>query len=74
MPLTPELEGTIPALVKADLKQKVVSNTCERCSIANCAERAAPPVVANLREKRKNVGETINELQRKARLAARRRL
>ena len=74
MPLTPELEGTIPALVKADLKHKVVSNTCERCSIVDCTERAASPDVADLRQKRKNVGETIKELQRKSRLAARRRL
>jgi len=71
MPLTPELEGTIPALVKAELKHQVVSNTCERCPIHDCAERAAPPVVAELRQKRKQVGETIDDLQRKARQAAR---
>jgi len=71
MPLTPELEGTIPALVKAELKHQIVSNTCERCPIEDCVERAAPPVVADLRQKRKKVGETIEELQRKARQAAR---
>ena len=72
MPLTEELEGTIPALVKADLQYKVVNNTCERCPITDCAERAAQPVVAQARERRRTVMETINELQRQARLAARR--
>lgn len=71
MPLTAELEGTIPSLVKADLKHRIVNNTCERCPIENCEERAAEPLVANLRQKRKKVGETIEELQRKARQAAR---
>ncbi|MFK8056242.1 MAG: helix-turn-helix domain-containing protein [Saprospiraceae bacterium] len=71
MPLTPELEGTIPALVKAALQHQVVSNTCERCPIENCNERAAPPNAANLKQQRKQVGETIDDLQRKARQAAR---
>ena len=72
MPLTEELEGAIPALVKADLQRRVVNNTCERCGIADCAERAAPPTVARARERRRAVDAAVEELQRRARAAARR--
>ena len=72
MPLTPELEGAIPALLKADLRREVVNNTCERCPIADCAERAAPPTVAASRQRRREVKDAIERLQREARQAARR--
>ncbi len=72
MPLTPELEGTIPSLVKADLEHREVNNTCERCPIMDCAERAAPPVVERARLKRHEVADTIEALEREARRAARR--
>ena len=72
MPLTPELEATVPSLLRANLNHRVVNNTCERCPILDCLERAAPPVVAEAKLRRKAVTETIEELQRKARQAARR--
>ena len=72
MPLTPELEARVPVLLRADLKRRVVNNTCERCPIVDCAERAAPPVMAEARLRRKAVSDAIEELQRRARQAARR--
>ena len=72
MPLTPELEATVPALLRANLRRRVVSNTCERCPIEDCGVRAAPPVFARARAKRKAVADGIEELQRRARQAARR--
>ncbi len=72
MPLTPELEATVPVLLRADLKHRVVNNTCERCPIKDCQERAAPAVFAEAKAKRRAVAEQIEELQRQARQAARR--
>ena len=72
LPLTPELEGISPALLKADLKRVEVNNTCERCPITTCTERAAKPTVEIARLQRREVNEKITELQRKARQAARR--
>ena len=72
MPLTPELEATVPALLRADLRHVVVSNTCERCPLEDCEVRAAAPVFAEARARRRAVAETIEELQRRARQAARR--
>ncbi len=72
MPHTPELGATVPALLRADLRRRVVNNTCERCPIQDCQERAAPAVVAEAHAKRRAVGEAIEELQRQARQRARR--
>lgn len=72
MPLTPDLEATIPSLLRADLKHRVVNNTCERCPITDCQERAAPALFAEAKAKRRAVTEAIEELQRQARQAARR--
>ena len=72
MPMTPELEGTIPALLKAELTPVEVNNTCERCPITDCSVRAAPPTVITDRQRRRDINKTIDELQRRARQAARR--
>ena len=72
MPMSDELAGALPALVRADLKRRVVNNTCERCPIDDCAERAGPPTVVEARQRRRGVTEAIDELQRRARQAARR--
>ena len=72
LPMSTELEATIPSIVRADLKHRLVSNTCERCSIMDCQVRAAAPVVALARQQRKDAQDTIDELQRRARQAARR--
>ena len=71
-PLTPELEGRIPSLLQRNVPRRVVNNTCERCAVADCAERVAPPTVVRAREQHQGVRETIAELHRRARQAARR--
>jgi len=72
MPLTAELEATIPSLLKADLQRREVNNTCERCAILDCAERAAPPIYEQARRRRHAVHDAIEGLERQARRAARR--
>lgn len=39
-----------------------VNVTCERCGIADCAERAAPPVALQQREARKQVEDVLSRL------------
>lgn len=42
-----------------------VNVTCERCSLSNCAERAAPPSVLQKREERRHMQELLNKLTEK---------
>lgn len=65
---------TIGILVDADLKNKIrfcedpviqlreVNQTCERCPIHPCAERAFPPVVVEKRKQRQKVQEALKRL------------
>lgn len=65
---------TIGILLDDDLRQKVrflkdpaisvreVNNTCERCPIGDCEERAAPPVVVHSKNRRKKVQQRLREL------------
>ncbi|MEO1258262.1 MAG: helix-turn-helix domain-containing protein [Bacteroidota bacterium] len=46
-----------PAIIK-----KQVNTTCERCPIENCQERAAPPLIVNMKNKRKQVEEALKKL------------
>ncbi|HRI58887.1 MAG TPA: helix-turn-helix domain-containing protein [Saprospiraceae bacterium] len=39
-----------------------VNVTCERCSLTDCAERAAPPTVVQKREERRQMQELLNKL------------
>jgi len=71
-PLTPELENRIPSLLKGNVPHRVVNNTCERCAVENCAERAAEPTVIANKRKQYEVRQALDELHRRARQAARR--
>ena len=71
-PLTPELEGRIPSLLKGNVPRRVVNNTCERCAITDCAERAAPPTVVAMRQQQQAIRQAVEERHRRARQAARR--
>lgn len=65
---------TVGLLVTDDLRKKVgflddksislrmVNNTCERCSLTDCAERAAPPTVAAHRQQLKAMQKRLQEL------------
>ncbi len=39
-----------------------VNNTCERCAMADCSERSAPPIVITTKEKKKKVDIALKEL------------
>lgn len=47
------------------IPQTVVNVTCERCSLHNCAERAAPPSAIQKREARKRMQEALKKLTEK---------
>jgi len=44
------------------IPRTVVNVTCERCSIADCSVRAAPPTALQKREARKRMEETLKKL------------
>ncbi|MBK9335561.1 MAG: helix-turn-helix domain-containing protein [Lewinellaceae bacterium] len=44
------------------IPQTTVNVTCERCGIADCAERAAPPVALRRREARKRTEDILKKL------------
>lgn len=43
----------------------VVNVTCERCGLSDCAQRAAPPVVLNKRDERRQMQELLHKLTEK---------
>ena len=49
--ITPEVKAQIRFLNDPAIPVRQVNNTCERCSVENCAERAAPPIVVEKRKK-----------------------
>ncbi|MCW5921811.1 MAG: helix-turn-helix domain-containing protein [Saprospiraceae bacterium] len=44
------------------ISRVTVNVTCERCALADCAERAAPPVTVQKREERKRMQELLKKL------------
>ncbi len=44
------------------IPDKIVNTTCQRCPIADCAERAAPPVVVERRAERKKMLEALKKV------------
>jgi transcriptional regulator with XRE-family HTH domain len=44
------------------IQQRNVNNTCERCAVENCAERAVPPVVINRRNQLHQIEHRLKEL------------
>lgn len=51
--LSDETIEKIAFLENLNLPKKSVSDTCERCSIEDCSERAAPPIVYESQEKKR---------------------
>ncbi|NJB37321.1 helix-turn-helix domain-containing protein [Croceivirga sp. JEA036] len=47
------------------IKQMNVGVTCERCSIADCAERAAAPIYLQNRAKHQETAQVVRQLQQK---------
>ena len=47
------------------IQRTTVNVTCERCSLADCAERAAPPTTVQKREERRRMQEMLDQLTQK---------
>lgn len=45
------------------IQQREVNNTCERCPLTDCLERAAPPTVVEKREKHRRIQASLRELE-----------
>lgn len=44
------------------IQTRVVNKTCERCSIMDCAERVAEPTIIRLRDQRRAIQQTLQDL------------
>jgi XRE family transcriptional regulator, fatty acid utilization regulator len=44
------------------IKKKIVNQTCERCSISNCLERVAEPLIYNQKMQKKNILKAVADL------------
>ncbi len=49
-------------LPDASIPVRTVNQTCERCTIADCSERAAPPIIAQQREQRQRIQDDLQQL------------
>ncbi len=58
------LKDKISFTADPSLPQIIVNETCERCKIQDCKERAAPPVSARRIEKYERVLEALSELEK----------
>jgi hypothetical protein len=61
--LTPEAAQKITFLNDPSISKTMVNNTCERCPIADCKERAAPPKVLEEKERWRNIAKTLKKLE-----------
>lgn len=60
--LDEELEKTICFASDPALETRIVGHTCERCSMSDCEERAAAPVIFQAREKLRQIKDALEEL------------
>jgi transcriptional regulator with XRE-family HTH domain len=56
------LRKRVKFLNDSSITTKTVNNTCERCPIADCAERRANPTVVLAKKKRKEIQEVLSKL------------
>ena len=57
-----ELRSKVHFLNDPDIPAREVHTTCERCSIENCVERAAEPVIAQKKQQFQLIQERLNKL------------
>ena len=60
--VTEELQSMIGFLDDDQIPFRMVNKTCERCSLPDCKERAAPPIVADRRQQLKAIQKRLREL------------
>ena len=58
-----DLEKHVKFLEDPAIPKKMVSVTCERCPIEDCAERAAPPIVIQKKLQRKAIQDALDQLK-----------
>jgi predicted transcriptional regulator/DNA-binding XRE family transcriptional regulator len=56
------LRRKIPLIDDPSITIREVGTTCERCPIADCAERAAPPVVVERRKRSQRIQQQLGEI------------
>ena len=61
--VTPHLHKTIAWADDAAIERRTVNTTCERCPIADCAERATPPVIVERRERYAGIKRALSGLE-----------
>lgn len=62
LPITDTLQERIAFLSSKKLPEKMVSNTCERCPLPNCAERMAPPQVLHQQQRQLALEAALDEV------------
>lgn len=60
-----ELSERINFLKDPSIGSKIVNNTCQRCPVEDCKERAAPAIIVQKREARKKIQEALIRIQNK---------
>jgi transcriptional regulator with XRE-family HTH domain len=58
----PGIEKVIGFIKDPAIQETLVNQTCERCPIKDCEERAAPPKVVNARDRRRSMEAAIARL------------
>lgn len=58
-----ELRARVRFLQDPAISVRQVNNTCERCSVEDCTERAAPPVVVQRRENYRRIRKRLEGLE-----------
>ena len=57
-----ELSEKIQFLNDPSISSHIVNNTCQRCPIEDCTDRAAPASIVEKREKRRKIQEALNKI------------
>lgn len=60
--ITEELRQKVLFLDDSTIRSRIVSNTCERCAVKDCAERAANPIINDKKEEWNRIQERLKDL------------
>ncbi|MES2797841.1 MAG: helix-turn-helix transcriptional regulator [Bacteroidota bacterium] len=61
--LDSKLKSVLNFVGDGSIKKRVVNQTCERCGMKDCKERAAEPIVYNLKMEKLSVLEAVSKLK-----------
>ncbi len=60
--ITPVSQQRIKFLADENIPKRIVNQTCERCPIADCTERAAPPRIATQQQQKRDIASILKSL------------